>query len=335
MENFRRPSNSQFMTFLLFAMLVGTAEAFTANDPALLQKLLDENRSAREIVKAYSATYSWKVASPPEMAIPFLHVPAHGENDTALINITASGSYRTGTVTRPSRLSDSRGTGHEADSMEVLLNDAYLGICQFSPSGRPKCEQFDVSSAQHLPAGIRERVPEAFWLDLTRYGFGAGDESLQEAVLAHPEVIRWSVARDATPEHPGRYTIQRLIPGTGSTIQSRTEYCLDADKGFMITRVRDYDLNGKPWFCLDVTPREVQPGLWFPEKIVELRAGFRTEITVHSTALNPPIASTQFEWGSISADLSDVVCIRTRLNGDTRRCIFANGKFIEPTLAVN
>lgn len=311
---------------LLSVVLGFTVAAQQVNDATLLERVLTGNSASRAKAKSYSITFNWVVETPiyqgPES--PFSELVSeridqgqaqqvvNGEHQYILLE--SSGGRKDGTVSQNHK--------HEA-----VLNSEYFGRCIESSGGIPTCEQVDLPVDGKLTPDLSTHISSGFWFNVTRYGFGTGDEYLQDAVQLFPEVLRWEIAKVAD-ESRDIYKITRYTPANADPNQPDTEFFVDANAGYLITEVKSYE-RGTLWLHIIVQPREIAPGVWFPINIREERQGIVTSIDVTNANVGQIPRTEKFTWRGLGFDAaSAVLTTRTLSNGEIQEGTIVDGVFV-------
>jgi hypothetical protein len=311
--------------FILFA--TASALAQNVNNPSLLKEVLDSNRASREKISSFTMTYSWKTTQ------PVYNGPAN--ELSGLISDRQDQGHATEVVDGAKRYifletSGARKDGSFAQSRkhEAVLNEKYFGICDVTTNVVSNCEQYDLPASGNIDLELRERIGTGFWFDIAKYGLGAGDEYLQDAVLQHPTAIRWAIEKTGA-EGENLYKLTRFTPATPDPNQADTEYYIDGNAGHLIVQVKAFDRTGNIWLDIAVRPKEVSPGVWFPEKIREVRQGVVQEINVVSVVMHTAATPEQFSWKGMSIDLSAVqLSRRIKADGTSITSRFEDGELM-------
>jgi len=167
--------------------------------------------------------------------------------------------------------------------------------------------------------------------DALLWGFGFGDATLVAEMAKPQDSIRWSAEKT---EETGVFLLQRFIETAAWNGRPDLVLTVDANKGFLITRVRRSSGDGQLAYQADVTCTRVgDDRTWFPT-IVEDKRPVRspnaetpyesTKIVFRNVQINPALDDAQFRIDKLA--LADgVVVVRQRSDGGMQPLVAKDG----------
>lgn len=284
-------------------------EGVSVDDRALLQEVLDGNKASRDLPAKYRMRYQWTYEMPLLEGL--------GEGGDLLSNRTDSGTSTLFVDGARKHLKvNGGGIGHDGTRPVILLEEAFMTGSSFchldlSPGTVNVCHEWARPSDTAAQAEFDARVAGSLGQNLLRYGLGAGDEYLQDAVLMHPDVIRWKARR----AEGGLIVVERHIPVRQPEGKPDTVYTIDPAAGYLITQVTAYEPNCEVWLEISVTPRQLPGGKWVPASIREVRSGIVSQFEIQELEFDPVIGPGVFTWEGVDTDISVFTCIRTDAAG--------------------
>lgn len=142
--------------------------------------------------------------------------------------------------------------------------------------------------------GSLDYVEQHLLPNALRFGFGVGAWYLDEEYFSKNHISEWHV-EDIQTEHGPAVMLVRYMPTLDPEVKRRSEFVLDPNRDFLITRFSHNDANNVLRFELTVSLQQLPDGSWFPETIQRRKRDALFTLFVSNVSLNTAIDEDMFD----------------------------------------
>lgn len=232
----------------------------------LLEFLVLQNTEARNRINSVVYTYSFEAVryvtpSGPSRSRGDGHLTQRGNDRATIFRI----------------LVERNGVAGPMVESRTLLTDALFAA---SPSAHNPVMRYARTSVDLVDEPFYRLMWANSGTDMLKYGFGSGNETLQELIAAEGPSSRWRVHKEHAPDGRTLFRVERFTPLVRDPDTPTMELIVDPAQGFLVTSFIARAADGSLGMRRIVRAEPVGPGgAWFP-------------MEVHETVYEPWIATS-------------------------------------------
>ncbi|MDZ4859555.1 MAG: hypothetical protein SGI88_11290 [Candidatus Hydrogenedentes bacterium] len=287
-----------------------TQPGWSGPDGQLARTLFLHTKAALDRIKSYSIDFEsvreWYL-DPGQMAGPDTRPARMPKGERVdVVNGTCLYDGKRFVVTSNADYSFKNTTYRVSGPVGACLADNYFA--QMHAEMPSVIKAWDHVSIEAVPKDRLEFMQDWLWPKVLLYGFTDGTKELVPHYDSFTHPILWTVTDNRT-EAGHTYTLEATSP-TREPGKPMVRYIIDADRGYMITAVNGYELNGSPHSTLTCSLQRVDENTWFPRVVHVKRFPIATtsghkhtfELRITRVEVNRPFPVTTFTLDEFGYD---------------------------------